>query len=184
MSRVTGRTLETFMRPYHQQVGGRVPPQQVGMIAGMVLRWVRETLPTTTADISCFIRPRNIMIWDASTIRVNTSATELDPAVEAAYVCPEVRTGKPCAVPSRCVWALGALMYHMLTGELPAYTVTDNEVTGWFGWFQIAWADPQRPLMIVVVKEMLWYGIERHDIEYVARVINDYVYKEIRSCHA
>lgn len=173
-----GGSVETFMRPHHERVGGHVPPHQVRMIAGMVLRWIRETLQTTTADISRFIRPRNIMfgsMWDASTIRVNVSATELDPTVEGAYVCPEVRTGKSCTVESRCVWALGALMYHMLTGEPPAYTVTGNEVTGWFGWFQIAWADPERPLMIVVVQEMLWYGIERHDIYYVGRLINDYL---------
>ncbi len=178
MSRVVGGSLETFMQRHNPQVGVHVPPQKVRMIAGMVLRWVRETLPKTTADISRFIRPRNIMfgsMWNASTIRVNVSATELDPTVEGAYVCPEVRTGKPCTVQSRCVWSVGALMYHMLTGELPAYTVTGNEVTGWFGWFQIAWADPERPIMLVIVQEMLWYNVERHDIDYVARVIHDYM---------
>ena len=162
-----------FMRTHHL---GRVPPQHVRMIAGMVLRWIRETLQTTTVDISRFIRPRNIMfgsMWDASTIRVNMSA-ELDPMIESAYVCPEARTGMPYTVQSVCVWTLGALVYHLLTGDLPAYTVTGHEISTWFTYHQIAWADPQRPLLIVLVQQMLCIS-DRPDLVDAGRLINDYM---------
>jgi hypothetical protein len=165
MSRVVGGSLEMFMRTHHL---GRVPPQHVRMIAGMILRWIRETLNTsTTADISRFIRPHNITfgsMWDASTIRVNA---ELDPVTETSYVCPEARTGKPYTVQSACVWALGTLVYHLLTGDLPSYS-------NWITYHQIVWANPQYPLLIVFVQEMLCIS-DRPNLVDVGRLINDYI---------
>ena len=66
-------------------------------------------------------------------------AQNVDPQLELAYKSPEERLGLPFTTRGASQWALGALVYHLITGRPPVIKIEDGKVKEWVTYEHIGW---------------------------------------------
>ena len=142
MEYVEGGTLEKFCAPE-----GMLEPRQVAEIIFKCVRALAfaQTLGLTHRDI----KPGNILHKDGTEIKIADFGAAINKVAEhtvitnvgsPAYMAPELVTGGTQASHLTDIYALGVVMYYLLTGKLPFSGANTMSVI-----YQIVNTDPEPP---------------------------------------
>jgi serine/threonine protein kinase len=142
MEYVEGGTLEKFCTPE-----GLLEPHEVAEIAFKCVRALAfaQTLGLTHRDL----KPGNILHNDGTEIKIADFGAAINKVSDRtiianvgspAYMAPELVTGTAQASHLTDIYALGVVMYYMLTGRLPYTGANTMSVI-----YQIVNTDPDRP---------------------------------------